>query len=110
MNTLKIYINDQLTFEYDRVLALNDNQLTFLDKMDSDLERGFKIYGELIASPDTKQRATFVVMNLIKALQQQDDAKIAVSCAYLISRLPHLIEVHANEQGDRINIELIEEH
>ena len=74
------------------------------------MDRGFKISGELITKPDTKQKATFVAMNLLKALKQDDDARIVVACAYLNSRLPHTVEVHARDQGNRINIEFIEEH
>ena len=110
MTNLSIMINDQLAFEYDRSTKLDDKQLAFLDKMDSDMDRGFKIHGELINKPDIKQKATFVAMNLLKALKQDDHAKMTVSCAYLISRLPHAIELHARDQGGRINIEFIEEH
>jgi hypothetical protein len=43
-------------------------------------------------------------------LRQQDQRKIAVSCAYISRRLPHVIEVHARDQDDRIHIEFVEEH
>lgn len=110
MNKLSVFINDQLAFEYDRSTELDNKQLEFLERMDRDMDRGFKIYGELIAEPDSKQKAAFVAMNLLKALQQEDNAKIAVSCAYLSNRLPHVVEVHARDQGSRVNIEFIEEH
>jgi hypothetical protein len=57
-----------------------------------------------------KQRACFVAMKLLKALQQENNAKIAVYCVYLAKRLPHLFEVHAKDQGKRVNIEFVEEH
>lgn len=110
MNTLNLFVNEQLTFEYDRSTELDEGQLTFLDNMDKDMDRGFKIYGEMIAEPDTKQKATFVTMNLIRALQQEDDTKVAVLCAYLATRLPHAVEVHARDQADRIAVEFVEEH
>ena len=110
MKKLGIFINDQLAFEYDRSIELEDQQLGFLDKMDQDMSRGIKVYGEPISDPDVKQKATFVAMNLLKALQQEDHGKIAVSCAYMSRRLPHVIEVHARDQDDRIHIEFVEEH
>ena len=73
------------------------------------MERGIKIRGELITQPDSQQRATFVVMNLIKALQQDNDAVVVASCAYLVNRDPALVEVHANDSNNSINIELINE-
>ena len=110
MNTLNLFINEQLTFEYDRSTPLEEAQLSFLDKMESDMDRGFKIDGEMIVEPDTKQKATFVTMNLIRAIQQGDEGKAAVSCAYLVTRLPNVVEVHARDAGDRIAIEFVDEH
>ena len=110
MNKLSLFVNDQLTFEYERSTELDDKQLEFLEKMDKNMESGFRIYGEMIAKPDVQQKATFVTMNLIRALQQEDHAKVAVSCAYLATHLPHTAEVHARDQDDRIAIEFVEEH
>ena len=44
--------------------------MAFLGRMDSDMESGITVQGELIVKPDAQQRATFVVMNLIKGLQR----------------------------------------
>ena len=74
------------------------------------MDRGIKIQGELITNPDSRQRATFVAMNLIRALQQSNEAIISASCAYLVNRLPSLIEVRARDQGNTVNLELVEEH
>lgn len=108
MNKLTVSINDQVVYEYDRSTALNDQQRGFLDRMDQDMTRGIKVNGELIGEPDSRQRATFVAMNLIKALLQEDDAKIQVSCAYLVTRLPELSEVHARDEEGRVGIELVD--
>jgi hypothetical protein len=48
-------------------------------------------------------------MNLIKGLQQENEAIIQASCAYLVNRYPALIEVHVNDDGDAVKIELIED-
>ena len=110
MNFLSFSINDQVIFEYDRATEHDDKQLAFLDKMDSDMDRGIKIAGELITKPDNKQKATFVVMNLLSAMKQDDDIKIAVYCAYLCRRLPHVVEVHARDSDNGIDVEFVEEH
>ena len=110
MNTLTVYANDEIVYEYDKEIIIEEQKLAFLDKMDSDMDRGIKIYGELIPDPDKKQRATFVIMNLLKALKQDNEAIILASCAYLTNRLPALIEVRAMNQGNRVTIELVEEH
>ena len=71
--------------------------------------KGIKVRGHLQLDPDSEQRATFVVMNVIKALQQENEAVISASCAYLVKRHPALIEVHADDDVDSVKIELIEE-
>jgi hypothetical protein len=110
MGFLNFIINDQLAFEYDRSTVLDDKQLAFIEQMDRDMDRGIRMYGELITEPDSKQKASFVAMNLLKGLQQEDNARIGVSCAYLSSRLPYVVEVHARDLDGRVNIEFIEEH
>ena len=109
MNKLAVLINNEFVFEFDRELTFADQQLAFLDKMDSDMDNGIKIHGELVSNPDSQQRANFVAMNLIKALQQDNEAVITASCAYMVKRFPKLIDVHVNDHGKAIKIELLEE-
>lgn len=109
MKKLTVFVNEQVVYEYNRDITFEEQQLMFLDKMDNDMEAGIKLRGELISHPDSHQRATFVVMNLIKALQQDNAAIIDASCAYLVNRHPELVEVHANDDENSINIELIDE-
>jgi hypothetical protein len=108
MSKLTIFINDQPVYEYDGTTTLSPEQLDFLDKIDRDMDRGLKINGELVSDPDPSQRGTFVAMNLIKALLQEDEAKKMVSCAYLNNRLPELTEVHARDQDGTVKIDLID--
>lgn len=109
METLTVYANDEIAYEYNKEIIIDEQKLAFFDKMDSDMDRGIKIQGELITNPDSKQRATFVAMNLIRALGQDNQAIISASCAYIINRLPALIEVRARNQGNTVSIELVEE-
>lgn len=109
MHKLAVLVNDEIVFEFDRDITVDDQQLAYLDRMDSDMDSGIKIQGELLTDPDSQQRATFVAMNLIKALQQGNDAIMSASCAYLVNRYPALVEVRANDHGNAVNIELIEE-
>ena len=110
MKKLSVFINKQVAYECDRDMLLEPEQLMFLDKMDSDMDRGVKIRGELFINPDNRQRATFIAMNLIKALQQSNDAALFASCAYLVNRMSSLVEVHASDQENAVGIEFVEEH
>ena len=109
MNNLQIFVNNEIVFEFDRNFFIDDDQLAFLDRMDSDMSRGIKIQGELLQNPDAHQRATFVSMNLIKALKQDNESIRTASCAYLVNRLPKLSEVHVSDNENTIKIELVEE-
>jgi len=73
------------------------------------MDKGIKVHGQLLVDPDSEQRATFAVMNLTKALQQENEAVVSASCAYLVNSHPALIEVHANDDVDKVKIELINE-
>ncbi|MDH5392455.1 MAG: hypothetical protein OEY11_04615 [Gammaproteobacteria bacterium] len=105
---LTIFINDEAIFDYDGTSSIDDERQLFLDKMDADMRRGIKIQGQAIDSPNSDQRARFVVLNLIRALQQENNAIISASCAYLSHNKPELIEIRASNSQGPIEIEFIE--
>lgn len=106
---LTIYINEESFYEYEDATGLDESKIKFLEKMDSDMSRGIKVAGELINEPSTEQRTHFVAMNLIRALSQENEAVIGVSCAYLTNKKPNLIELRASNDKGSIEIEFIEE-
>lgn len=108
MNKMMLFINDQSVFDFDKGITLEEGQLNFLDRMDVDMDKGIKIQGELIVAPGTEQRASFVTMNLIKALQQDNDAVKSSSCAYLMHRFPAINEIHVNDDENRLKVILKE--
>ena len=110
MKQVSVFVNDEKVFDYDKETTFEENQLKYLDTMDGDMHKGIKIQGELITEPDSRQRATFIVMNLIKALRQDNQAVLSVSCAYLNNRIPDLSEVHVNDIKAGIHIEYIGEN
>lgn len=108
MSQLTIFVNRKVVYEYDKDVPLQANKLAFLDTMDRDMSRGIRIRGQLIAQPDQQQRANFMALNLIKALQQDNQAVAQASCAYLAQRLPALTEVHVDDGSDGLEIELVQ--
>lgn len=108
-DSLLISVNDETVFEYERCIAIDDQKRLFLDKMDRDMSSGFKVHGEMIAEPDAQQRAEFVAMNLIKALQQDNEASVMACCAYLIQRQPELLEVKVSDVDKRVAVEFVVE-
>lgn len=106
---MKIYINGEVIFEHDSSKELEPEKISFIDKMDLDMNNGIRVNGKLIKNPDEKQRGTFVGMSLIKGLLQDNGAVIASSWAYLSHRYPRLSEIRANDADNSISIELINE-
>jgi len=104
---LTISIDNQPQLEYDRSQGLPDNQLVYLDRMDKQMDAGIQIDGEQVARPDTLQRAQFVAVHLVEALQQGNEALIVASCAYLARRLPDLKQVKAVPVEAGFSLELV---
>ena len=104
MGGFTVYINDSVVHEYVPGEDLSAAQLAYLDKMDGDMARGIRIQGELIPLPDLSQRARFVALKLVKALQQDNDAVIAVTCAWLSIRMPLLSELRISDVGEHIEV------
>lgn len=104
---LVIYINGESTLEYDRRKRLPGHQRAYLDKMDEKMDAGIELNQAHLAAPDTMQRAQYVAMHLVNALQNQSDAMAAAMCTYLATRLPDLKQVRAQVQGDEISAELV---
>ena len=106
---LTIYINEESFYEYEDTAGLDESKIQFIEKMDSDMSQGIKIAGELIKQPNPEQCANFVAMNLIRALSQENDAAVNVSCAYLAHKNSMLIELRASNENGSLEIEFIEE-
>jgi len=104
---LTVVIDGQPHLEYDRGKSLPAHQSTYLDRMDKKMDEGIALGGEAVKSPDQLQRAQFVALHLLEAMQDGDDGLIAASCAYLANRLPDLRQVKASLAGDEVSAELV---
>ncbi len=104
---LVVQVNGNVQIEYNRDVPLTEKQHAYLDKLDRKMDAGFRLGDEQIDNPDQTQRAQFVAMQLIEALMDADDARIAASCSYLADRLPELKQIKAViTEGEAIAMEL----
>jgi hypothetical protein len=108
VNSLTISWDNVEVFSIDREISLGDEKRAFIERMDRDMDGGIRINGELISTADIRQRATFVVINLLKALQQENEAIVSASAAWLLDRLPGVSEIHAGSEQGRVYVELVE--
>jgi len=105
MSKILLFVNDQVAFDFDKNMLLDESQLNFLNKMDNDMDKGFKINGESFSNPDKHQRAEFTAMNLIRGLQQENEAVVVASCAYISNRLPEVDEIHVNDLESGVKVD-----
>ena len=104
---LVVVINGQAVIEYDRNTRLPGHQREFLDKMDSDMDKGIQLGDEHIPQPDQKARAKYIAMHLINAIVEDNGGMIAAMSAYLANRLPDLKQIKANEFQDQFSFDLV---
>jgi hypothetical protein len=104
---LVVLVNGEAQLEYDRGKALPESQLHYLERMDQQMDAGVRLGSDWIERPDRMQRAEFVAVHLLDALQEGNEALAAASCAYLAERLPDLKQVRAKRLGAGFSIELV---
>lgn len=104
---LTVVVNGQAVIEYDRRKPLAAHQRLYIDRMDSDMDRGFDLEGNYLKSPDPSARARFTAISLVQALEAGNDGLAAATCAYLALRLPELKQVQAKTQAGQLHIDLV---
>jgi len=107
MSKLAVLVNDQLTLEYDRAKPLAQDQTEYLEKLDKKFDQGIELQGEQIEQPDIQQRARYMTLSLMEGIIYQEDAKTAVSLAWIATRLPELKQVIAVVDTEGTQFELV---
>ena len=95
-----VLLNGEALFEYDRAKPLAEKQRQYLDRMDRQMDEGITLGTEKIINPDQQQRAQFVALSLLTAIEQDNDAVIAAMNSYLAVRYPDLKQVKADTDKD----------
>ena len=108
-DSMVVLVNGEALFEYDRTVALPENQRQYLDRMDKKMDEGIALGDENIVNPDQQQRAQFVAFTLINAIQQDNEGLIAAMNSYLAVRFPDLKQVKADtdESSKKVMFDLI---
>jgi hypothetical protein len=104
---LVVVVNGEPQLHYDRRKNLPEPQHRYLRRMDEQMDAGVHLGGQWLENPDALQRAQFVAVHLIEAMQSDQEDVIAASCAYLASRLPDLKQVKAKLAGTGFAVELV---
>lgn len=104
-NSLGIYVNGRRELDLCRSGGVPGRRRQFLEQMDRDMDKGITMHGQTIASPDTGQRARYVTMQLLRALDRGNRGLADTLGTWLASRLPQLKAVHAEDTDGTVTVE-----
>ena len=79
------------------------------EKMDRDMDAGWKMGPEFIERPDRVQRAQIAASRLMLALEQGNASLVQAMAGYILSRIPGVREVHVDTAGEPLNTALLGE-
>ncbi len=104
---LTIYRDGTLVHEFDKRSALERMQFSYVQRMDTDMDKGVRLHGEFILSPSQVQRNQFVISQLLDVLDINDSRSIVMLCRYLARHLPELDSINVVEDGDEYQVDLV---
>ena len=79
----------------------------FHDKLDADMDRGWQMSREFVPSPDRLQRCQIVADKLLTSIMQDNQATAMLMAAYIALRMPGVIGVNIDVDGEMQNTELL---
>jgi len=104
---LVVVLDGVSQLEYVRATALVPAQQDYLDRLDQKMDAGIELAGLHIQQPDALQRAQFIAVQLVQAVQAGNEAQAAVTCAYLANRIPDLKQVRATTRAGLLSFDLV---
>jgi len=102
-----VSLNSNKVLEYYRNRELTDKQIQDLDKTEKKLNAGIHLAGKFVPSPSVEEKAVFMANQLALALDEDNEAVLAISCAYLATRYPDLKQLKLTTAEEQLSIELI---
>jgi hypothetical protein len=96
---LKAIIDDQV-YELNVPDALLQEARPFFDQLDRDMDQGWQMSREWVASPDRLQRCQIVANKLLTALETENDKLGRLMAGYILARLPGVESVELDIQGE----------
>lgn len=79
----------------------------FFEKMDHDMDGGWRMGPEYIENPNAEQRIQIVADRLLGAMSVQNQALATMMAAYILKRMPGISGVRIDTGGELLNTELI---
>lgn len=104
---LVVVLDGVSQLEYRRATPLEPAQREYLERLDQRMDAGIDIDGRRIEQPNPLQRAQFIALQLLAAVQAGNEGVAAATCAYLANRVPDLKQVRATRRGGLLSLDLV---
>jgi hypothetical protein len=79
----------------------------FFAKMDADMDKGWQMSRQWVESPDRFQRCQIAADKLMTAYDEGNDILVKLMAAYILNRLPGIVGVRVNTEGEMTETELV---
>ena len=81
LGTLVVVLDGVSQLEYARATPLAPAQRDYLDRLDQNMDAGIELGAQHIDQPNALQRAQFIAMQLLQAVQDGNESVAAATCA-----------------------------
>ena len=86
--------------------VLNDAD-DFFSKMDSDMDKGWKIGPTYVENPDTVMRAQIAADKILTAIDTENTTLAQLMAGYIVSRIPGVRSINIDIHGEPLNTEIV---
>jgi hypothetical protein len=79
----------------------------FFAKMDSDMDRGWKIGPTYVENPDNIMRAQVAADKILTAIDTENKTLAQLMAGYIVSKVPGVKSINIDINGEPLNTEII---
>ncbi|MFV2056547.1 MAG: hypothetical protein ACC707_08770 [Thiohalomonadales bacterium] len=102
----------QITIHIDekaQTVDIPDDTLTeahaFFTKIDTDMDRGWQMSRQWVENPNREERCKIAADKILSALSSENQTMVQLMCAYILSNLPEVKDIHIDTSGDMMQTE-----
>ena len=98
---------DERTYHIEPPPGMVGEAEDFFAKMDADMDKGWQMNRQWVESPDRFQRCQIAADKLMAAHGEGNDILVKLMAAYMLNRLPGIVGVRVNTEGEMMETELV---
>jgi hypothetical protein len=72
----------------------------FFRRLDTDMDRGWRMSREFVENPDLTQRCQIVADRLLTAIESNKRESASLLAGYILARMPHVVRVDIDTGGE----------